>query len=177
LSQKIERLVKIFTPENTRKLLDAYRPVVTYFLTREPDSKYYPWTLAELEKEFDRLPGVIEKNRQVYYKSLEKPMPVHMGRPQVLGKYIVFKWGESYDFQGDQIQYTIDISTSPEFENIIHHQDGIVDTEYVVSGLPPGRYYWRLQIEDEAGNTQVAFDAYKSKDGKSYYSVQEFFVQ
>lgn len=115
LSQKVDSLTKVFTGENTRVLLGAYQPVATYFLSREPDNQNRPVNLEAIRVEFERLPQTILKNRQIYYQSLEKPMPVHMGRPIDLGKYYIFKWDRSYDLQGDLIKYSIDISTTPGF--------------------------------------------------------------
>lgn len=176
LNQKIESLRKIFTEKNTEKLLEAYQPVVTPFLTKSPD-KQKEWPLHKIREEFARLPGLIEKNRQAYYQNIQKPMPVHMGRPVDLGKNYIFTWEHSYDFQGDLISYSVDVSNSPDFKAILRHREGIRDTQYVVKDLPPGKYYWRLKISDAGGNTGVPFDIYRDRDRKPYYGVQEFFAQ
>lgn len=176
LSQKIESLMEVFTEENTRMLLDTYRPIISNFLSRKPDMERHPWGLEAIDQEFERLPTLIEENRKIYYKSLEKPMPVHMANPFNFGTYHIFKWDQSYDLQGDLIEYSIDISDSPGFENIIYHQEGIRDTEYIVNKLTSGKYYWRLLIQDSKGHTQISFNRYKAEDGRDYFGVQDFYI-
>ncbi|AFS79509.1 inner spore coat protein H [Gottschalkia acidurici 9a] len=178
LSEKIEYLSKnIITEERTNELLAQYRPILNYYLSREPDSLDKSISLEKLEKELQEMPKSIEKNKETYYKSLEKPMPVFMDEPLKIGGQYVFKWTKSYDLQGDLIEYNIDISDSPEFETIIYHKDGIVDTEQIVNGLDLGKYYWRLQIKDSNGNIQDAFDIYRNeKTLKYYFSIQPFYV-
>jgi len=93
-------------------------------------------------------------------------MPVSMFRPRNLGDSIMLSWDESYDFQGDSIQYTLDISNSQGFDNILYHVEGISDNEHAVKGLKSGHYYWRLGIKDSKGNTQSPFD----------FGVQDFYI-
>lgn len=177
LSAKIDFLARVFTPDENKKMLESYRPIAAYYLNREPDGRHTSWNKNQIGKEFDRLPGLIRKNREIYYQNLQKPMPVHMVNPVDLGQYYIFKWDKSYDLQGDTVQYCVEISSTPEFKKIVHRKEGILDTEYFVSGLLPGKYYWRLSIKDSNGNTQGAFDIYKDSKRKSYYGVQQFFVQ
>ncbi len=177
LSQKVEELSEILTEENINTLLTHYKPVVLGFLSRQPD-KEEEWTLEDLEGEFNRLPGLVEKNKEIYYQSLQNPMPVFMADPYNLGDYYVFKWTASYDFQGDMITYNIDISSSPDFETIAYHKEGIVDTEFIIEtkNLKPGIYYWRVGIKDAKGNEQIAFDEYIDESRKHFFGIREFLV-
>ncbi len=178
LNKKVEELSEILTEENINTLLTHYKPVILGFLSREPD-KGEEWTLEDIKGELNRLPGLIEKNKKIYYQSLENPMPVFMAEPYHLGDYYVFKWTESYDFQGDMIAYSIDISTSPYFETIVYHDEGIVDTEFIIEtkNLKPGKYYWRVGIKDSEGNEQIAFDEYIDEESrKHFFGIREFVV-
>lgn len=174
LSREIEYLASIFTEENTRKLLDSYTPIITEYLGREPDSLYTD--LDEVLIEIDQLPSVINDSKKRYYESLERPMPVFMGNPEKLGDYYIFRWTESYDLQGDYITYNIEISDSPTFENIIYTKEGIRESEYIVKGIPSGKYYWRLGIADSQGNKQAAFDYYIDENNLWYFGIKEFYI-
>jgi len=68
LSNKIEELSAIFTEEKTEELLNAYRPIVTYFLNREPDNLEIDAD-DDVLGEIDRLPGVIKASKEKYYKN------------------------------------------------------------------------------------------------------------
>lgn len=180
LNEKIESLAGVFAPEEMNKLLTGYRPIVFHYLSREPDNRFYSWDTGQIGKEFDRFPELISKNKEIYYQNIQKPMPVHMASPIKMSQYYIFKWDKSFDLQGDWVEYSIEISSTPGFEKIIHRKEGIRDTEYLMSGLAPGKYYWRLSIRDSKGNTQAPFNVYtiyKDSKRKSYYGVQQFFVQ
>lgn len=177
LTKKVEELsTNIFTEETTQMFLDSYKPIVSNFYYEKPYTLYNSWTKEELDGEWNRLLGIVERNKKKYYISIEKPMPVFMGEPINEGEYIVFMWDESYDLQDDGIQYSIDISDTYLFENIIYHEDGIKDTQHIVNKLPIGTYYWRLFIIDEKGNTQISYNQY-ALGYHIYYGVQEFFVK
>ncbi len=177
LTKKIEELsTNIFTTENTKMFLDSYKPVVSEFYYEKPYILYQSWTEEEINAEWNRLFGIIERNKEKYYISIENPMPVFMGKPINEGEYFVFIWNNSYDLQGDNIEYSIDISDTYLFDNIIYHAEGIKDTQHIVNNLYPGIYYWRLFITDSRGNTQNSFNQY-AVGYHIYYGVQEFYVE
>ncbi|MCK4261056.1 MAG: CotH kinase family protein [Halanaerobiales bacterium] len=176
LTQKIESLSKLFNEENTKILVDAYKPIATEFLSREPDNQNNTIDLEDVYTEIESLPKLIEENKKKYYQSIERPMPVFMASPTKLGDNYIFQWSDSYDLQGDFVEYSIDISRTPSFEIILYHEDRIRDVEHIVTNLPLGKYYWRLTIKDSKGNIQIPFDIYIDKDMRYHFGVQEFFV-
>lgn len=175
LSDKIEKLSSVLSSDLILDLLESYRPLIKDLLTQYPDSLTSLNTLELIDEEFKYLSQYIEQNKEIYYLSLDKPMPVNMFNPQNYGGYILFTWSDSYDFQGDIIQYTLDISTSIEFDNIVYHEE-IKDNKLIIEGLESGHYYWRLRVEDSMGNIQVPFDSYIDNRGKYYFGIQEFFI-
>ena len=173
LTKKIEELSKTYIiQEKVKALVESYKPIVTEFLNREPD-KLSPETI---NTEFERIYSSLDKNKKSYYVSLEKPMPVFMGKPSNLGDSVIFTWSESYDFQGETIEYILDISNSPEFDTVLFHEEGIKETEHVVNGLNPGHYFWRLTIKDSQGNTQTPFDVYTDDSGNKYFGIRDFLI-
>lgn len=176
LSEKIESLSQTLNEEKTKEFLDAYRPKIEYFISREPDSRYLHVSLEEAMSEYEMIPNVVKESKERYYKSLENPMPVFMGDPRRIGDYHVFSWTESYDLQGDNIKYCIQISDSITFDRILYSKDDILDIEHVVSGLQPGKYFWKLEIVDSQGNKQTAFDYYLDNDNIKRFGIKEFII-
>lgn len=176
LTSKIEELSEIITSEKIMAQLKLYEPEITDFLTNPPDNRYSADSPEEIQAEFERISKAVEINKQNYYLSLEKPMPVFMGEPINSGGHLSFSWESSYDFQGDNIEYGIAISTTPTFDNVIYHKDGIKDTEHIVDRLEPGSYFWRLEIKDSDGNVQVPFDKYMDETGIYYHGVKKFII-
>ncbi len=176
LSKKIEEISGYFSEEKIKLLLDAYEPIIQNFVLNQKGLAQQE--LESVQNEFRLLPQSVELNKEVYYESLERPMPVFMGAPIKYGDYFVFTWEHSYDFQGDLIEYGIDISRTPEFNDIIFSTEELRENQCIVRDLPAGKYYWKLTIKDSQGNSQAAFDKYVDKATELYYfGIKEFIIE
>ena len=176
LSKKIEEISGHFSEERIKLLLDTYDPIIQNFVLNQKGLKQQE--LESVQNEFRLLPQSVELNKERYYKSLERPMPVFMGAPIKYGDYFVFTWENSYDFQGDLIEYGIDISRTPDFNDIIFSTEGLRENQCIVRDLPAGKYYWKLTIKDFQGNSQEAFDKYVNRaTGLYYFGIKEFIIE
>jgi len=177
LSKKVDEVYKIMSHDKVEKLVNSYEPIALEYLQREPDNLGGIVDIEEVKEEFAKLPDEVDENYREYYESIEKPMPVFIGDPFVYGNYIQFTWSDSYDFQGDEISYTLEVSDSVEFDNIIFRQSDIKDTELIIDKLPPGHYYCRVFIDDSAGNRMGAFDIYIDIKNSIYgYGMKDFYI-
>ncbi|MFZ5944802.1 MAG: CotH kinase family protein [Bacillota bacterium] len=175
LAAKIEEIHSLIK-DQVPKLIELYKPISFKFLAQEPDNRIHSWTEKQILQEMSKFPQILEKNKEIFYKNIEKPMPNNMGQPINFGNYLILKWDDSYDLQGDYITYSIAISKTPDFQEVIFQQDGIMDTEYIVKGLEPGTYYWKLIISDSKGNKQVPFNRYRDAQRNNFFGIQEFVV-
>lgn len=177
LTDKIEAISEIISEDKLTNLVDLYRPIAIEFLSREPDNEGSRVKIDEINSEFNSLLKNIEVNKANYYENLEKPMPVFMGSPLIVGNYLHFQWTESYHFQGDAFTYWVDISDTPNFEKIIYSKSGINENELIIDMMPAGTYYWRLFIIDSKGNKMDAFDIYIDKENQGYYfGTKKFYI-
>jgi spore coat protein H len=174
LNEKIEKLLKIITPENTKSYLDSYYGTVSKLVGDTPDSNHIP--LKEFEKQYQELPSYPQRYAELYYKSLEKPMPVFMGMPVSANGKTSFTWDYSYDLQGDDLSYDFQLSTSPSFDRIVYEAKGLAQNSLSIDTPKPGVYFFRVLIRDSKGNEQVAFDTYQDVDGVNYFGVIKFRV-
>lgn len=177
LSKKVDEVYEIMSHDKVEKLVNSYEPIALEYLQREPDNLGGYVDIEEVKEEFAKLPDEVDENYREYYESIEKPMPVFIGDPFVYGNYIQFSWSDSYDFQGDEISYTLEVSDSVEFDNIIFSKSNIKDTELIIDKLPPGHYYCRVFIDDSAGNRMGAFDIYIDIKNSIYgYGMKDFYI-
>lgn len=174
LTKKIEELSSIINPENTKKLLDEYYPVVSKFVKRSPDKDHLDIDISDYKDVYFGMVRESEVNKEIYYKNLEKPMPFFLDY-HIEGKQNVFSWDASYDIQGDDIFYTLQISTDPAFTQIVHEKKDMIETTYTLDQLEKGTYYWRVIAKDTKGNEQMAFDEL-DEDGIVYFGVKKFSV-
>lgn len=183
LTKKIEELQEYFKEDKINTLLKKYQPILEDFLLREPDKSFldkkyeHNYTLKDMLIEIDSVKNTVKESTDNYYESLQKPFPVFMGEPINLGEYYIFPWTDSYDLQGDLLEYSIEISTTPDFENPIYYKDGIIDLEHVVYDIKPGEYYWRVRVKDSSGNEQQAYDVYYVSQTDFYHGVKKFIAQ
>jgi len=165
------------TKEKIEELVELYEPIALEYLLREPDNQKGFVDLEEVKESFDMLPTEVESNYQEYLESIQKPIPVFIGNPFLYGNYLQFTWSDSYDFQGDKITYTLEISDSISFDNILLRQSGIKDTELIIKKLPPGHYYCKVFTDDSEGNRMGAFDIYIDlKNGIYGYGMKDFYI-
>ncbi len=177
LSKKVDEIYKIMNREKVENLVEQYEPIALEYLSREPDNLNGFVDIEEVKEEFDELPSQIDKNYRDYYESIQKPLPVFIGTPFLYGNYIQFDWSPSYDFQGDKIFYTLEISDSVSFDNIIISKTNIRDPELIIDRLPAGHYFCRVFTDDEKGNRMGAFDIYIDAENNIYgYGMKDFYV-
>lgn len=164
-----EIAVAHFAPRATTPVVDALNSVVVPFLSRSPDSSNLPPS-ARRDRRVLAMPTVPEVRAQQLVASLDAPMPVRTYRAEVdrHGRY-VFRWDESFDFQGDSITYEILFSETPSFELgdvVLRLSDPAWNTMTSTTPLDStdlrgldGSYFWTVMVHDNGtpGSTQVAF--------------------
>ncbi|SHH81025.1 CotH kinase family protein [Clostridium grantii] len=177
LNKKIEEIHEIISEEKMENLIDLYKPIAIEFLRNEAEDIGDKFNLDEINLEFEELQKNIELNKANYYENLEKPMPVFMGEPTMLGNNLHFQWTESYDFQGDAFTYSVEISDAPKFETILYSKNDIHEKELIIDMLPKGTYYWRVFVTDSNENKMDAFDLYIEAESNGYYfGTKKFYV-
>lgn len=175
LLNKIEELKVIINTEHTAKLVETYKPVVYPFVSREPDlmnlpSPFYRY-LPELEK-MKQLPVVSERK---FKETLENPMPFFMGEVEFEGGIAKFQWGVSFDLQGDDVKYHVQVAKGPSFSNPLYDKD-VDGVSLEIKGLSKGKYFWKVIAEDSKGNQVPSFDTYIDIDSNYHFGVREFYV-
>ncbi len=161
LTLKIDELMEIITPENTKDLTDSYKPVIKKYIYKTPDIGLLRTRPDFVEPYLDSYQEIIEYNRERYINALENPMPVFVAEPiQNQDGTFLFSWEPSHDIQGDLITYNLDIARDYNFTNIVFSKDNMKETSVNTSKINTGIYYWRLTIKDSKGNTQASFNNY-----------------
>lgn len=177
LDAKMQELLRIITPDQTRAFLGAYYPVVSRYVSQYPDSVSIGVTMENFAKEYNRLPELPQENYERYKASLEKPMPVYMWTQERREENDVFGWDLSFDAQDETIYYDFYLDEDPAMSSPIIVQKFLKDNEIAVPALRPGTYYWKLVIRDASGNEMTPFDTYKDLSGKPYFGVKEYVVE
>ena len=176
LDQKINEYRAFITPERLRSMADAYDSVVGEYVQKMPDIQYLSATLEQRQKIIEQFPLEVEENYEQYLKSLENPQPFYIGTPRLTSDGLDITWDIAYDFQNQDITYTVELARDSLFENMVCHEDGIYFPKITIrEKMEPGKYFVRVTATDSDGNSQYAFDSYISERGKEY-GVKCFYI-
>ena len=101
--------------------------------------------------------------------SYEKPQPFYIGVPQENADGLHLEWDISYDFQGEDITYTVQLSDTYTFTTVLYEESNLHSPMITMPvQLEPGKYYIRVKATNESGREQYAFDTYMAEEGKQY---------
>lgn len=154
--------------ERISGMIQAYRTVTQAYLKKMPDQMYAPLTDAEYETIASAIPSEVEQNYKLYKESLKKPMPFYIGVPTIDGNTLKFNWDASYDFNAEDITYTVELAKDYQFKEIVYRQENLSIPEAQTTVPADGQYFLRVRATNASGKMQDAFDYYVTDDGKNY---------
>ncbi len=177
LHKKIVELRSIMNEEKITGMINAYAKVVKPYAFGNVDKYYEPFTIAEYNQACKLIPKTIEENYQIYQESLTEPMPFFIGVPRYDKEEIEFVWGNSYDFENQNIFYSFELADNLDFNRPIVKEENMFVPEYNYEGkLKPGQYFIRVKAVNEEGKEQYAFDYYVDAEGQKHYGTVCFYV-
>lgn len=176
LSRKIDSAYKILTSGLMEEEIQKYQPIVEQFNLHRTDDDQF--TDEKFYASLDNIRTAVAINYQLYYDTLEKPMPVFLGNIEPVAEGTEFFWTESYDLQGDRFSYQLQISRDLLFKDIVFEKSRLAVNHFIVD-LDPGTYYWKITVKDSKNNTQRAFDLYYDQSDKNhrYYGLRKIEIE
>ena len=176
LDEKINEYRAFLTTERLQEMAQAYDLVVGEYVQRMPDIQYLSATLGQRSEIIAQFPHEVEENYEQYLKSLENPQPFYVGTPELTPEGLTIFWDIAYDFQKQDITYTVELARNYLFENPVYREEGIHFPKITIrEEMEPGNYFVRVMATDSDGNSQYAFDSYISDRGKEY-GVKSFYI-
>ena len=166
---------KYITDANVIEKLDSYEPTVRPFMSVLPDSVKNNddgWKIAR-----DALVTGIEDNMNLYKSVIGSPMPFREYASYQNGE-LKLSWQESFDVEGDNIVYDINVSSEKDFSQIVFSAQNIEALSYSKTiDLSPGVYYFQVvaKEQDDSSHYQISFDTIYDENG-TYYGVKELEV-
>lgn len=174
LDAAILDLRSYLSEERLSSMIEDYRQVVEPYLQRMPDQMHEPLTPEEYDEIAKRLPEEVENSYQLYLESQKKPMPFFIGVPYVQGDKLKLTWDASYDFDAEDITYTVQVARDYDMEDVIFTYEGV----WLETGMPlleTGQYFIKATATNASGYQQDAFDYFNARYGKAF-GVKCFYV-
>ena len=168
LDTAVSDVKSYLSEERISGMIQAYRTVTQAYLKKMPDQMYAPLTDAEYETIASAIPSEVEQNYKLYKESMKKPMPFYIGVPMIEGNTLKFNWDASYDFNAEDITYTVELAKDYQFKEVVYRQENLLIPEAQTTVPADGQYFLRVRATNASGKTQDAFDYYVTDDGKNY---------
>lgn len=175
LDHTMADLKEFLSEERLEEMVKKYADFVKPYVYQMPDQLYAPLTPEQYDEVVEELPHEIEENYALYLESLEKPMPFFIGLPVIEGGRLKIGWDVSYDFDAEDIKYTVEVAKDYNFQKIIYSQKDIVLPGVELDVPDPGQYFVRIRSENSSGYVQDAFDYYVIDSGK-LFGIKCFYV-
>lgn len=175
LDKAMEDLKNVLSEELVNSYADSYAKLLKPYIYSGRDLTYAPLTRTEYDRVVNNINHEIADNYKRYQASLKKPMPFYIGVPQKRDDGYMVEWESSYDFKGENISYTFEISRDSKFNQVLVKESGLMIPTMHFGQLPAGQYFMRVMAENASGEKQYAFDCYRLELGK-VYGTKSFFI-
>ena len=153
-----------------------YRTITEQYIWQMPDIEYLPLTKPQYNTVAQVLPEEIEENYQQYPEGYHYPMPFYIALPSLQNGVLQLSWDPSYDFNAEDIVYTVELARDYQFRQVLYRQEHVVLPVVQAAAPGSGQYFIRVRATNTSGYTQDAFDYYVIDTGK-VYGVKCFYIQ
>ena len=176
LDTAVRELHDYLNADRIEEMTAHYRTITEQYIWQMPDVEHLPLTRTQHDMVAKALPEEIEENYQQYPEGYHYPMPFFIGTPSMQNGVLQLNWDPSYDFNAEDISYTVEIARDYLFRQVLYRQEHVVLPVAQAEAPGAGQYFIRVRATNTSGYTQDAFDYYVIDTGK-VYGVKCFYIQ
>ena len=176
LDTAVRELHDYLNADRIEEMTAHYRTITEQYIWQMPDVEYLPLTRTQYNTVAQALTEEIEENYQQYPEGYHNPMPFYIGLPQIANGQLQISWDTSYDFDAEDISYTVELARDYQFRQMVYREEHVVLPLTQTAAPAAGQYFIRVRATNTSGYTQDAFDYYVIDSGK-VYGVKCFYIQ
>ena len=176
LDTAVQELHDYLNADRIEEMTAHYRTITEQYIWQMPDIEYLPLTRTQYNTVAQALPEEIEENYQQYPEGYYYPMPFYIDTPSLQNGVLQLNWDPSYDFNAEDIVYTVELARDYQFRQVLYRQEHVVLPVAQAESPGAGQYFIRVRATNASGYTQDAFDYYVIDTGK-VYGVKCFYIQ
>ena len=176
LDTAVRELHDYLNADRIEEMTMHYRTITEQYIWQMPDIEYLPLTKPQYNTVAQVLPEEIEENYQQYPEGYHYPMPFYIALPSLQNGVLQLSWDPSYDFNAEDIVYTVELARDYQFRQVLYRQEHVVLPVVQAAAPGAGQYFIRVRATNASGYTQDAFDYYVIDTGK-VYGVKCFYIQ
>lgn len=176
LDTAVQELHDYLNADRIEEMTAHYRTITEQYIWQMPDMEHLPLTRTQYDMVAKALPEEIEENYQQYPEGYHCPMPFFIGTPSMQNGVLQLSWDTSYDFDAEDISYTVELARDYQFRQMVYREEHVVLPMTQTAVPAAGQYFIRVRATNTSGYTQDAFDYYVIDSGK-VYGVKCFYIQ
>ena len=176
LDTAVRELHDYLNADRIEEMTVHYRTITEQYIWQLPDVLQLPITKPQYDVIVAALPEEIEENYQQYPEGYHYPMPFYIDTPSLQNGVLQLSWGSSYDFNAEDITYTVELARDYQFQQVLYREEHVVLPMVQTAAPSAGQYFIRVRAINASGYTQDAFDYYVIDTGK-VYGVKCFYIQ
>lgn len=176
LDTAVQELHDYLNADRIEEMTAHYRTMTEQYIWQMPDMEHLPLTRTQYDMVAKALPEEIEENYQQYPEGYHYPMPFYIGLPRIANGQLQLSWDTSYDFNAEDISYTVELARDYQFRQMVYREEHVVLPLTQTAAPAAGQYFIRVRATNTSGYTQDAFDYYVIDSGK-VYGVKCFYIQ
>ena len=176
LDTAVRELHDYLNADRIEEMTAHYRTITEQYIWQMPDIEYLPLTKPQYNTVAQVLPEEIEENYQQYPEGYHYPMPFYISTPSLQNGVLQLSWDSSYDFDAEDISYTVELARDYQFRQMVYREEHVVLPMTQTAAPAAGQYFIRVRATNTSGYTQDAFDYYVIDSGK-VYGVKCFYIQ
>lgn len=176
LDTAVQELHDYLNADRIEEMTAHYRTITEQYIWQMPDMEHLPLTRTQYDMVAKALPEEIEENYQQYPEGYHYPMPFYIGLPRIANGQLQLSWDTSYDFNAEDISYTVELARDYQFRQMVYREEHVVLPLTQTAAPAAGQYFIRVRATNTSGYTQDAFDYYVIDSGK-VYGVKCFYIQ
>lgn len=176
LDAAVRELHDYLNADRIEEMTAHYRSITEQYIWQMPDIEYLPLTKPQYHTVAQALPEEIEENYQKYPEGYRYPMPFYIDLPSLQNGALQLSWDPSYDFDAEDITYTVELARDYQFRQMLYQEEDVVLPMTQTAAPGAGQYFIRVRATNASGYTQPAFDYYRAEQGK-VYGVKCFYIQ
>lgn len=176
LDTAVQELHDYLNADRVEEMTAHYRTITEQYIWQMPDMEHLPLTRTQYDMVAKALPEEIEENYQQYPEGYHYPMPFYIALPSLQNGVLQLSWDSSYDFNAEDISYTVELARDYQFRQMVYREEHVVLPMTQTAAPAAGQYFIRVRATNASGYTQDAFDYYVIDSGK-VYGVKCFYIQ
>ena len=126
LGKAVKDEYKYMSADRINSMVRRYRSIVEPYVRKMPDSMHEPLTSSQYDTVANQLHSEIEQNYQTYRTGFNKPMPFYIGKPTPTNGKLKLSWDVSYDFNDEDLRYTVTVAKDYEGKDVVFTQSDLV---------------------------------------------------